>query len=604
VGVSILVYFGVALVFAAVLPNADLAGDYGAMKRIALWGPLVDAGVIAATLSSAMASFLGAPRILQSLAGDRIFRLLNPFSLGVGPTNNPRRGVLFSGAIALITISLGQLNLIAQVVSMFFLISYGLLNYATFFEARSASPSFRPRFRWFHPYASLAGFGVCLATMLAIDAATGVAAMAILAALYQYVLRTAGPARWADSRRSHHLQRARENLIAAAAAPQHDRDWRPVILAFTHDRHRRPRLLRFCHWISGRSGLTAAVELVEGEGAKVRRERQAAADTLHSDIKALALPAFSLAIRTPEIGIALPHLVQSFGLGPLRANTICLNWMDQLGRGLDGLGSLKYAQNLRAVFRQGCNLVILNASDDAWARVEGGTTIEGRIDVWWWGDGDATSRLMLLLAYLMTRHKPWADAHIRLLAASGVQAPEEPRRSLATMLADYRIEATPVTVDGVDTETILAVSRDAAAVFMPFRIQGLRFSDPFGNSLERLLPRLPLTALVMAAEDIDLDATPEEGAAGEAAEAQDSYEELARRAAKLEKAARRDREHLEKLSARLEAQGTDGELRPALEEEMAAAAESAEKSRRRAAKARAKADGARTDLPEADTSGH
>ena len=90
--------------------------------------------------------------------------------------------------------------MIAPVVSMFFLISYGLLNYATFFEARSASPSFRPRFRWFHPYASLAGFSVCLATMLAIDAATGIVALAILLALYQYVLRTAGPARWAEER--------------------------------------------------------------------------------------------------------------------------------------------------------------------------------------------------------------------------------------------------------------------------------------------------------------------------------------------------------------------------------------------------------------------
>jgi amino acid transporter len=596
VGVSILVYFGVALVFAAALPNAELSGDYGAMKRIARWSPLIDAGVIAATLSSAMASFLGAPRILQSLAGDRIFRLLNPFSQGFGPTNNPRRGVLLSGAIALFTISLGQLNLIAQVVSMFFLISYGLLNYATFFEARSASPSFRPRFRWFHPYASLAGFFVCLATMLAIDAASGIAAMAILLALYQYVLRTAGPARWADSRRSHYLQRARENLIAAAAAPQHDRDWRPVILAFTHDQHRRPRLLRFCHWIAGRSGLTAAVEMVEGEGARARRDREAAEETLRKDIKALDLPAFSLAIRTHDIGAALPHLVQSFGLGPLKANTICLNWVDQLGRGLDGAGSLKYARNLRTVFRQGCNLVVMSASEDAWSRVVADGAVDGRIDVWWWGDGDTTSRLMLLLAHLMTRHKRWADTQIRLLAAGRTEDPDTPQRSLSDMLADYRIEARPVTVDDVDAETILDASRDAAAVFMPFRIQGLRLTDPFGGSLKRLLPHLPLTALVMAAEDIDLDATPEEGAAGEAAEAQDTYEALNQRAAQLEKAARRDQERVDKLSARLEEHRTDGELRPELEQELAAAAETAEKSRRRAAKARAKADSAQEDV--------
>lgn len=589
VGVSILVYFGVAIIFAAVMPNATLSSDYGAMKRVALWGPLIDAGVVAATLSSAMASFLGAPRILQSLGGDRIFKLLTFFSKGVGPTNNPRRGVLLSGAIALVTISLGQLNTIAQVVSMFFLISYGLLNYATFFEARSASPSFRPRFRWFHPYASLTGFGVCLATMLAIDAATGIVAMAILLALYQYVLRTAGPARWADSRRSHYLQRARENLIAAAAEPEHDRDWRPVILAFTHDRQRRPRLLRFCHWIAGRSGLTAAIQLVEGEGAKVRRERQAAAEILQSDVRQLELPAFSLAIRTPDIGTALPHLVQSFGLGPLKANTICLNWVDQLGHGLPGIGSLKYTKNLREVFRQGCNLVILNGSDGSWERVDAPPKppSEERIDVWWWDD--ATSRLMLLLAYLMTRHKRWSDAHIRLLATAQTEDASSPRRSLPAMLADFRIDAKPVTVDRADAETILDASRDAMAVFLPFRIQGLKLTDPFGGSLERLLPHLPITALVMAAEDIDLDAEPEAGAAGKAADALDTLEERSRRAKELEKEAHKATEHLEKLKTRLAKDRPSGGLLETIQAEIETAEQAAEKIRRRAAKAQAKA---------------
>jgi amino acid transporter len=598
VGISILVYFGVALVFAAVLPNMDLAGDYGAMKRVALWGPLIDAGVVAATLSSAMASFLGAPRILQSLASDRIFKLLTPFSRGVGPTNNPRRGVLLSGAIALFTISLGQLNTIAQVVSMFFLISYGLLNYATFFEARSASPSFRPRFRWFHPYASLAGFGVCLATMLAIDAATGIVAMAILLALYQYVLRTAGPARWADSRRSHYLQRARENLIAAMAEPEHDRDWRPVILALTHDRHRRPRLLTFCHWIAGRSGLTAAVQLVEGEGAKVRRERESAEETLRSDIKALNLSSFCLAIRTPEIGAALPYLVQSFGLGPLKANTICLNWVEQLGRGIPGLGSLKYAENLRTIFRLGCNLVVLSGDEDDFNKATRISKDHKWIDVWWWGD--ATSRLMLLLAYLTTRHPSWSQASIRLLAVAESAPPDAARRSLAAMLDDFRIEAQPLALANANAETVLKTSREAALVFLPFRIQGLRLSDPWGASLERLLPHLPMTALVMAAEDIDLDAAPEEGAVGEAAEAQDTREERVKQADELAKKAQEAQQRLEALEKRLDSSTGLGETElDALQQEVAAAKEAADKEFRRAAKAQAKAKDAETAAAEA-----
>ena len=101
--------------------------------------------------------------------------------------------------------------------------------------------------------------------MLAIDLAAGIIAVSVLFAIYQYLRRTAGPARWADSR-SYHLQRTRENLLAAASEPEHPRDWRPQILAFSDDSHRRKQLLKFSSWIQGRSGLTTAVRILEGEG--------------------------------------------------------------------------------------------------------------------------------------------------------------------------------------------------------------------------------------------------------------------------------------------------------------------------------------------------
>ncbi len=120
VGLSIGVYFLAAIVFAAALPAETLMSEYESMKRISAVEFLIRAGVIAATLSSAMASFLGAPRILQSLSADRIFPFLLPFAKGTGPTQNPRRGVLLSAGIAFATIGLGKLNIIAPVVSMFF----------------------------------------------------------------------------------------------------------------------------------------------------------------------------------------------------------------------------------------------------------------------------------------------------------------------------------------------------------------------------------------------------------------------------------------------------------------------------------------------------
>ena len=217
VGLSGLIYFAAAIMFSGALSNSELMSDYDSMKRIALFPSLITGGVLAATLSSAMASFLGAPRILQSLSADKIFPILHPFAKGHGDSNNPRRGIIFSGLIALATIMLGNLNLVAQIVAMFFLISYALLNYATYYESRANSPFFRPRFKYFRPWMSLTGFLACGGTMLAIDAAAGVSAFAIIMAVYFYLGQYSGPPRWSDSRRSYFLQKAHQNLRMAAA---------------------------------------------------------------------------------------------------------------------------------------------------------------------------------------------------------------------------------------------------------------------------------------------------------------------------------------------------------------------------------------------------
>ena len=238
------------------------------MNRVATFGFLITAGVIAATLSSAMASFLGAPRILQSLASDRIFPFLLPFAKGEGATNNPRRGVLLAGGIAIMTIGLGNLNVIAPIVSMFFLISYGLLNYATYYESRAASPFFRPRFKWYDGRLSLLGGLSCLGVMLAIDITAGLISAAVLFSIYQYLRRTSGPARWADGKRSYHLQQVRDHLLAAAAEPEHPRDWRPQLLLFSDSPERRAPLLTLAAWITGNTGLITVVQVIEEQGAK------------------------------------------------------------------------------------------------------------------------------------------------------------------------------------------------------------------------------------------------------------------------------------------------------------------------------------------------
>jgi amino acid transporter len=599
VGVSLVVYVGVAVVFAGSSTNAELVADYGAMRRVAGMPWLVNAGVIAATLSSALASFLGAPRILQSLASDRVFPLLGFFATGHGSTNNPRRGVLLSAGIAFGTIALGDLNVIAPVVSMFFLISYGLLNYATYIEANANSPSFRPRFRWFHAKLSLAGGVGCLGVMLAIHPIAAVVAVVLLFAVYQYVAGSVGVNRWADCGRSHRFQRIREDLHAISAEPEHPRHWRPVLLAFADDAERRERLLRFASWLEGRSGLTTLVSFVEGDGPQIRRTRQEAESALRAEIESLSLPAFPRAIVTHDLEQAVPVLLQSYGLGPVRANTVLINWFDRRKGDTHPIRMRNFGRRLRLGLRFGCNLVVLSASASDFEKIGQTKRRDRLIDVW--HRDNATGRLSLLLAYLMTRSEPWEDARIRWLAPppkklSRTEALAEMERTLE----EVRIAADVEIVDADDPQSVVRHSAGSSVVFLPMTLADNGPTSVYGPP-EQLLPELGLTTLVLAAQDIALDTEPEGGEHGEIAQAVDQAEKAAKEAAKAAKQAAKAAEDAIETKEKLDVargKGADDEELADLESAVHNAVQQAERSKRRAAKTRAKAE---TAAEEAET---
>jgi len=597
VGISVVIYFLAAMVLSASLSREILINDYVSMGKVALFDFLIVAGVIAATLSSAMASFLGAPRILQSLAGDRIFPFLLPFAKGDGPNQNPRRGVLLSAAIAFATIGLGRLNIIAPVVSMFFLISYGLLNYATYYEARTGSPSFRPRFRWYDARLSLVGSLVCLGTMLAIDVYSGVIALAILLAIHQYLKRTSARARWADSRRSYHLQRIREHLLAAAKEPEHPRDWRPQLLVFSNDSHRRIELLQFASWFEGETGFATAVKIIEGQGPKMLKIKAEVEEELLRDIIDNNFEAFPLVLVVPDQTLGIHTLVQSYGIGPLHANTVLFNWFENLPQNSRPFHEFMYGRRLKTAFRLGCNLIVLNAEQDKWTALGEIPSHERRIDVWWWGD--TSSQLMLLLAYLMTRSAAWEDARIRVMAAGFSQETDPTIEGLRQRLEEIRIDAEPEKIEASNGAAIASHSSDATLVFLPFRLRGNQPLDPFGEPIHPLLSRLPITAMVMAAEDIDLDAEPEEGKAGEITEALDAIEDAESRARNAEKdadkaasAAEAAQEKLQQLEKRARTDEVDEAEVEALKAAADQAEEVAMQAKRRFAKAEAKAKSA------------
>ena len=227
----------------------------------------------------------------------------------------------------------------------------------------------------------LVGAMACLGVMLAIDFTAGIVAVTVLFAIFQYLKRTSGPARWADSNRSYHLQQVREHLLAASRETEHPRDWRPQMLVFSNEPERRKPLLSFASWIHGGSGLITAVRMLEGDVMRTARMREEAKNELKNDISENLSPAFPLVVTGEDLQQSLPTLIQSFGVGPLKANMALFNWSGALRKGVLGIRRTAYANNIKATFRLGCNILLLVAPSEAWAKLETVSAADRRIDV-------------------------------------------------------------------------------------------------------------------------------------------------------------------------------------------------------------------------------
>jgi hypothetical protein len=116
---------------------------------------------------------------------------------------------------------------------------------------------------------------------------------------------------------------------------------------------------------------------------------------------------------------------------------------------------------------------------------------------------------MLLLAHLALRHEEWSRAKLRVLVSSESEEEGGARlKDVEEMLAEVRIAAEAETHVG-GLQPLIERSRESHLVFLPMVIRRGEFVHPFGTKLDSFLGDLPVSALVLAAEDVALDVDPD-----------------------------------------------------------------------------------------------
>ena len=183
--ISYVIYMAVGYWMAKVATTEELVSNYNIMIDKAFWGPAVLGGLLGATFSSALASIVGAPRILQALGDHRIFPGGETFSK-LAKNGEPRNAIILTGGIVLFTLMLRDLNTIAPLITMFFLITYMMINLVVFIEQKMDMISFRPTFA-VPRFVPIVGTLGCLFTMFIINPTFGLIALGVVIATYLYL---------------------------------------------------------------------------------------------------------------------------------------------------------------------------------------------------------------------------------------------------------------------------------------------------------------------------------------------------------------------------------------------------------------------------------
>ena len=481
--VGLLVYVGLAFFFAYTVSADLLVNDPQALFKISWIPELVIAGIWGATVSSALGSILGAPRILQATAIDKITPKF--FAKGVGASNEPRNALLLTFIIAEAGILIGELNVIARIVSMFFITTYGFLNLSCTIESW-ASSDFRPDFK-IPRLVSIVGALACFIVMIQLDFVAFVGATVLLGLVFLYLKRKELTLDSGDTWGSVWISLVRTGLGRLSRNPQNVRNWRPNIILFSGG-IARSYLLEIGKALVGKLGILSNFELEEDVSASSlldRPERHETREHLqHEGI-------FVRKHVCKDIYEGIDAIASTYGFAGIEPNTVLMGW------GRNTRDPEKYAWLLKKFYALNYNTIFLSYDK------ERGFGQKQRIDIWWRG-ADNNLPFALALAKFITSDNEWRSADIRILVVTEQSALIGIiRNDLHQILEEYRIGATAKVINNAVEkralpEIITAESKTADLTILGLAENIYRNPDTYIQKINELTDKLGSVLMIDA----------------------------------------------------------------------------------------------------------
>ncbi|KXJ92869.1 amino acid permease [Microdochium bolleyi] len=329
---TFVLYLLVILSLASSTTQASFLRNTNVIYVTNIWPPAILAGECAVTFFSALMGIMGAAKLLQALARDKLLPGLSVFSKGTKGTDDPIFAVLITFTIAQLAL-FAELNQIATLIAMGYQMTFFVMNLACFLLKIGSAPNFRPAFKFFTWQTAFVGSILSGFSMFFIDETYAASAICLLVMLFLLIHYLSPPRHWGDVSQNLIYHQVRKYLLRLK--PEHIKFWRPQIILLVNNPRRHTRLIQFCNSLKKGSLYILGHVIVTDNfksGIHEAKLQQSAWSQYISEYS--RIKAFVQLTMSPSIEWGVRNLILSGGLGGMRPNIAVLGFynLDELRR--------------------------------------------------------------------------------------------------------------------------------------------------------------------------------------------------------------------------------------------------------------------------------
>jgi amino acid transporter len=440
---GIIIYIGVAFkLFYSASPE-DLASDPLVMSNVAIWGPIIPIGLASAAISSALGSILVAPRTLQAIGTDNIFPgSLNKWvAKGKPKTNEPFNATLITIVIAYVFVLINDIDIVGEIISMFFMLTYGAINMVSFLEHFAADPSYRPTFRS-HWSISLLGGLLSFFFMIKMNAAYAWLAVFMMIGIYTWITRS--------NKDKLMMSKVFQGVIFQATRwlqiflQKRDDDameshWRPFLLCITSSSFERNNVFDMTRWVSHTYGFGTYLHFIEGFlNEETYKESELLKRKLLKQAQGFKNRVYIDTIISPSFTSALAQGIQLPGISGKGNNMILFEYVKS-----DKLELENILKNYAILKAKQLDMCILRSSIK-------GFGFKKEIHLWLTTSDYRNTTLIVLLGYIIIGHPDWQEAEIKVFSIYNSHRLKQKQERIQNMIKSGRLPIAPQNIELIE----------------------------------------------------------------------------------------------------------------------------------------------------------